>query len=205
MSLTGTTALLVAALFFFIATAATEIYTVGNTLSLHDALPISVGTHRLGFVEFYRLPVVDIRAERDRKSTRLNSSHYQPSRMPSAACKKKTDKIAAVNGRLRSLGRRLLIHAVRVSDLFLFLHILFLDVIFFFIDTPTPEIYTVGNTLSLHDALPISASRWCSSHSRRGNRRRERAPPVERSEEHTSELQSLPTISYAVFCLKKKK
>src|SRR5213076_3490678 len=25
----------------------------------------------------------------------------------------------------------------------------------------------------------------------------------ERSEEHTSELQSLPTISYAVFCLKK--
>src|SRR5213076_3629951 len=34
------------------------------------------------------------------------------------------------------------------------------------------------------------------------------APPRRcraRSEEHTSELQSLPTISYAVFCLKKKK
>src|SRR3546814_1325128 len=36
------------------------------------------------------------------------------------------------------------------------------------------------------------------------------APPVEdtfivRSEEHTSELQSLMRISYAVFCLKKKK
>src|SRR3546814_9583852 len=29
--------------------------------------------------------------------------------------------------------------------------------------------------------------------------------PVERSEEHTSELQSLMRISYAVFCLKKKK
>src|SRR5213076_3552060 len=28
---------------------------------------------------------------------------------------------------------------------------------------------------------------------------------ADRSEEHTSELQSLPTISYAVFCLKKKK
>src|SRR3546814_3375373 len=28
--------------------------------------------------------------------------------------------------------------------------------------------------------------------------------PVERSEEHTSELQSLMCISYAVFCLKKK-
>src|SRR3546814_1887743 len=31
------------------------------------------------------------------------------------------------------------------------------------------------------------------------------APMRERSEEHTSELQSLMRISYAVFCLKKKK
>src|SRR3546814_3476990 len=31
------------------------------------------------------------------------------------------------------------------------------------------------------------------------------APPAVRSEEHTSELQSLMRISYAVFCLKKKK
>src|SRR3546814_6493167 len=30
-------------------------------------------------------------------------------------------------------------------------------------------------------------------------------PPAPRSEEHTSELQSLMRISYAVFCLKKKK
>src|SRR3546814_8076148 len=29
--------------------------------------------------------------------------------------------------------------------------------------------------------------------------------PISRSEEHTSELQSLMRISYAVFCLKKKK
>src|SRR3546814_2878093 len=29
-------------------------------------------------------------------------------------------------------------------------------------------------------------------------------PPIQRSEEHTSELQSLMRISYAVFCLKKK-
>src|SRR3546814_10467831 len=34
---------------------------------------------------------------------------------------------------------------------------------------------------------------------------RERESPTERSEEHTSELQSLMRISYAVFCLKKKK
>src|SRR3546814_9263147 len=33
----------------------------------------------------------------------------------------------------------------------------------------------------------------------------ERPRPGERSEEHTSELQSLMRISYAVFCLKKKK
>src|SRR3546814_2380525 len=32
-----------------------------------------------------------------------------------------------------------------------------------------------------------------------------RAPVRRRSEEHTSELQSLMRISYAVFCLKKKK
>src|SRR3546814_10380079 len=31
------------------------------------------------------------------------------------------------------------------------------------------------------------------------------SPPLSRSEEHTSELQSLMRISYAVFCLKKKK
>src|SRR3546814_1344931 len=33
----------------------------------------------------------------------------------------------------------------------------------------------------------------------------ERRDPLMRSEEHTSELQSLMRISYAVFCLKKKK
>src|SRR3546814_8874080 len=36
-------------------------------------------------------------------------------------------------------------------------------------------------------------------------RQPERQIGIERSEEHTSELQSLMRISYAVFCLKKKK
>src|SRR3546814_2426480 len=36
-------------------------------------------------------------------------------------------------------------------------------------------------------------------------RRQDRRRPTRRSEEHTSELQSLMRISYAVFCLKKKK
>src|SRR5213082_1767273 len=74
---------------------------------------------------------------------------------------------------------------------------------FFFNDTPTTEIYTVSDTLSLHDALPISlrhgAGRGAGQRGSLGGDGRRR------SEEHTSELQSPDTISYAVFCLKKKK
>src|SRR6184192_4839904 len=72
---------------------------------------------------------------------------------------------------------------------------------FFFNDTATTETYTSIDTLSLHDALPISRipSHWAI-----------RLTPTSwracgRSEEHTSELQSPIDISYAVFCLKKKK
>src|SRR3546814_3919768 len=43
---------------------------------------------------------------------------------------------------------------------------------------------------------------WTRRRASRGPRRRRRSI---RSEEHTSELQSLMRISYAVFCLKKKK
>src|SRR3546814_6208651 len=44
----------------------------------------------------------------------------------------------------------------------------------------------------------------CLHHGFSSSRRRPGSHPV-RSEEHTSELQSLMRISYAVFCLKKKK
>src|SRR6187397_2869864 len=76
---------------------------------------------------------------------------------------------------------------------------------FFFHNTATTEIYTVYNTLSLHDALPI-----CPHHLTLDLDDLVRLGPYgvcapARSEEHTSELQSLYTISYAVFCLKKKK
>src|SRR3546814_15025203 len=95
-------------------------------------------------------------------------------------------------------------------------------------DTATTEIYTYGHTLSLHDALPSSFSSRItgrSGKSRSGGARAARAlaskvqqpqrcwsagstsasqPSLGRSEEHTSELQSLMRISYAVFCLKKK-
>src|SRR3546814_5733227 len=47
-----------------------------------------------------------------------------------------------------------------------------------------------------------STTRTCASCSTRF--RRASLTPRERSEEHTSELQSLMRISYAVFCLKKK-
>src|SRR3546814_6452788 len=43
------------------------------------------------------------------------------------------------------------------------------------------------------------------NHDHDGNERRHRNSCNQRSEEHTSELQSLMRISYAVFCLKKKK
>src|SRR3546814_1759235 len=86
-----------------------------------------------------------------------------------------------------------------------------------------PRSTRTDHTLSLHDALPIygdhpffgtgqaeappmprhwrrlpGASRVRTGVARPSN------PVAGRSEEHTSELQSLMRISYAVFCLKKK-
>src|SRR3546814_11709462 len=98
---------------------------------------------------------------------------------------------------------------------------------FFFNDTATTEIDTDCHTLSLHDARPIcklfppitvhliasgeSSGRLDEMLDRSAeNQEREVEMLVqttvsifERSEEHTSELQSLMRISYAVFCLKK--
>src|SRR3546814_9105477 len=119
---------------------------------------------------------------------------------------------------------------------------------FFFNEPATTDSYTYVDTLSLHDALPISDARRTGARvelvaqtdarslfqprpsAQRGAGRRRGCPePVRqaprrnepyrrrtlrgaapqprcrcrRSEEHTSELQSLMRISYAVFCLKK--
>src|SRR3546814_1473431 len=56
---------------------------------------------------------------------------------------------------------------------------------------------------TLFRSTATSATRCCSS--RTANCCSSRASSSRRSEEHTSELQSLMRISYAVFCLKKKK
>src|SRR5881296_4694798 len=89
-----------------------------------------------------------------------------------------------------------------ICILYLELSLMFFFFFFFFNDTATTEIYTLLYTLSLHDALLICRQ---TTHDlmRLGGSGvvREKG----RSEEHTSELQSHSNISYAVFCLKKKK
>src|SRR3546814_19547596 len=107
------------------------------------------------------------------------------------------------------------------------------DMFLLFNDTATTDIYTYGHTLSRHDALPILrqetavdtvrtgrvivddreaiAKRVGKTVERRLRRRlvgpgsRCRQNHRQRSEEHTSELQELMRIPYAVFCLKQKK
>src|SRR3546814_5568469 len=102
---------------------------------------------------------------------------------------------------------------------------------FFFVnDTAPTEIYTYCHTLSLHDAVPILFFRGIPAATRSLMAARceefvtfgigksqvpldsvtatvvsgSSSSPASRSEEHTSELQSLLRISYAVFCLQNK-
>src|SRR5690242_21533366 len=76
----------------------------------------------------------------------------------------------------------------------------FVSCFFFFNDTATTEIYT----LSLHDALPIAPSTATVGTSSSGRSSAARAPGVRRSEEPRLNSSHM-SISYAVFCLKKKK
>src|SRR5438093_13142021 len=71
---------------------------------------------------------------------------------------------------------------------------------FFFNDTPTTEIYT----LSLHDALPIYQRSADPPHRRRADRARDLDRGRHRSEEHTSELQSLTNLVCRLLLEKKK-
>src|SRR5208282_6273716 len=80
-------------------------------------------------------------------------------------------------------------------------------IFFFFNDTATTEIYT----LSLHDALPISPAgaagsrRLCAAAGQRAADVNPPAPPDAADRKSTRLNSSHGSISYAVFCLKKKK
>src|SRR5690349_22564768 len=73
--------------------------------------------------------------------------------------------------------------------------------LFFFNDTATTEIYT----LSLHDALPISERQHDLHVRRQGDERRWRLRSKRPDRKSTRLNSSHVEISYAVFCLKKKK
>src|SRR3546814_6268562 len=65
---------------------------------------------------------------------------------------------------------------------------------------------SLDTTLALKEAVPGDRRLLTESGILApGDVQRMRAAGVDRSEEHTSELQSLMRLSYAVFCLKKKK
>src|SRR5207249_11173828 len=78
----------------------------------------------------------------------------------------------------------------------------FLVFFFFFNDTATTEIYT----LSLHDALPISRVGTLGRARPRGGEPAQHALERARRDRKSTRLNSSHvSISYAVFCLKKKK
>src|SRR3546814_1141595 len=77
-------------------------------------------------------------------------------------------------------------------------------------DTLCPYTTLFRSLAALRRPLPLAratAAHGVQEHHRRGARRSGRGGErlAGRSEEHTSELQSLMRISYAVFCLKKKR
>src|SRR3546814_16106651 len=96
------------------------------------------------------------------------------------------------------------------------MYLVLLILLCFLNDTAPTEIYTYLHTLSLHDALPILLDDEGRQKHLEGIPMRRMGDAEQdvgalvvflagpRSEEHTSELQSLMRISYAVFCLKKK-
>src|SRR6056297_1843853 len=77
-------------------------------------------------------------------------------------------------------------------------------VVFFFM-TRRPPRSTRTDTLFPYTTLFRSCPARTASSPGPGGRPGALLPGASRSEEHTSELQSLRRISYAVFCLKKKK
>src|SRR3546814_2792373 len=71
-----------------------------------------------------------------------------------------------------------------------------------------PRMVSAGKYISTYNSIGSQFPTWVnhppSTNSVICNTKDEMVTEVRRSEEHTSELQSLMRISYAVFCLKKK-
>src|SRR3546814_3824037 len=77
------------------------------------------------------------------------------------------------------------------------------DIIFF---APQQHLAPMFVTILLEVRIePVDRDRGAIGRLELERRRRAQPLAIVRSEEHTSELQSLMRISYAVFCLKKKK
>src|SRR3546814_12879272 len=89
------------------------------------------------------------------------------------------------------------IHILLLCSLFRFF------VIFFFLMIRRPPRSTRTDTFFPYTTLFRSRD-LAPSPARNSRKNRSRWSLARRSEEHTSELQSLMRISYAVFCLKKK-
>src|SRR5476649_1303654 len=185
--------------FFFNDTATTEIY----TLSLHDALPIYRQDHRQGRRDHPPHPGGDrCRSEEhtselqshsdlvcrlllEKKKQRRERRKSRTTKKNPARRRRRTRRRTPARRASRKLTRRKRTTPRRF---------------FFFNDTATTEIYT----LSLHDALPISrpaGRRDCP----RPDRCRGTPGSAGRDRKSTRLNSSHTVISYAVFCLKKKK
>src|SRR6056300_1528842 len=183
--------------FFFNDTATPEIYTNLNTLSLHDALPICQRQRRRHHLQFLlRRPHQHLRAvcRSDEHTSELQS--HSESSYAVFCLKKKKRQIEFANLfvlRMRSMvGGYTIDGAVNQT------------LIFFFVMIRRPPRSTLILTLFPYTTLFRSLAHSVDTHTRIA-RQRFAAGTGERSEEHTSELQSHSETSYAVLCLKKKK
>src|SRR5476649_1513794 len=185
--------------FFFNDTATTEIY----TLSLHDALPICLWSKAPAAWLPWPHPPPCGRRRSEEHTSELQSHSDIVCRLMLE--KKKNVLATRLVVALTAIPVIVFAGSAIAGGNLVFSHVLCAAVVatllgyFFFNDTATTEIYT----LSLHDALPICAAPFVADHraptagARRSSRWADRKSTCLNSS-HT-------VISYAVFCLKKKK
>src|SRR6059058_5551285 len=149
-------------IFFFNDAATNEIYTSLHTLSLHDALPIShvLATMARQMIHVNRAQdALELRSEEHTSELQSrNDSSY------AVFClKKKTAKPRRLRPAPQTLATPRLLPAGTCTSsrnpAFASIVVLITwPFFFFFNETASTEIYTSLHTLSLHDALPISAT-----------------------------------------------